>query len=104
MSDGCEIKDVTLTRAVRVDDGRPTYEPDDFFVTLTVGELAKKFGLGPRVVRKLIADGKLRGSKVGRQYFVTKAAVKRFLYEQRVEPDTGFDEAMRLLKSTNEER
>jgi excisionase family DNA binding protein len=55
------------------------YEPDDFFETLTVHDVARKFGVQERIVRQWITSGRLEAKKIGRSYFVTKAAVKRFL-------------------------
>jgi excisionase family DNA binding protein len=58
---------------------RVVYEPDDFFTTFTVVNVAAKFGVRERVVREWIASGKLQAKKIGRAYFITKASVKEFL-------------------------
>ena len=44
--------------------------------TFTVPELVPILHLKQRAIRKLIADGQLRGRLVGRQYLTTEAALK----------------------------
>jgi excisionase family DNA binding protein len=64
------------------------YEPNDFFDTFTVKAVATKFGVGERIARSWIASGKLRGKKIGRSYFVTKAAIKEFIAAEDEVNDT----------------
>lgn len=56
--------------------------PDDYFETLTVPEIAAKFKVDERTVRSWISSGKLVAKKIGRSYFVTKAAVKKFIHPE----------------------
>lgn len=57
----------------------PKILPDDYFETFTVAQVAEKFHVGERVVRDWISGGKLKAKKIGRQLFVTKAELKRFV-------------------------
>ena len=53
--------------------------PEDYFETFTVDQVADKFSVGDRIAREWISSGELRAKKIGRQYFITKAAVKELL-------------------------
>jgi excisionase family DNA binding protein len=53
--------------------------PEDYDATVTVEELAKKFGVAERVVRSWISQRRLRAKKIGREYVITAASLKAFL-------------------------
>ncbi len=44
-----------------------------------VREVAKRVGKDEETVRRWLRSGKLRGRKIGRDYFVTEAEVERVL-------------------------
>lgn len=56
------------------------YDPEDFFTLFTSEEVGRILQVNSnRIVNKWLKDGKLRGKKVGRQWLITKAEVKRFV-------------------------
>lgn len=46
--------------------------------TLTAGEAAERLGYTVQHVRRLLREGRLRGTKVGRDWVVLDEAVKEF--------------------------
>lgn len=55
------------------------YEASDFSVFYTVKKVAELFTITPKTVRKLIRQGRLPACKVGRDFLITAAGLKRFL-------------------------
>lgn len=49
---------------------------------IPTGEAARLLGYSVQHVRRLVREGKLRGSKLGRDWLVERASVGRFLAEQ----------------------
>lgn len=58
-------------------------EPDDWSTTYGVSDLAERFEVGERIIRKWITDGELKAKKVGREYLITAAAIKEMLCYDR---------------------
>lgn len=50
---------------------------------LTASEAADYLGIGPSGVTKLCREGKLRGSKHGRDWLLTLAEVRRYRKERK---------------------
>lgn len=56
------------------------YEPEDFFTLFTSEEVGRILQVNStRIVNKWLKEKKLRGKKVGRQWLITKAEVKRYV-------------------------
>lgn len=46
---------------------------------LTLTEVSKKHNIGHRTLRKACNEGRLKGEKLGRDWFVTKKQVEKYL-------------------------
>ena len=55
-------------------------------ITYTVADLETLLKIKKRAIRRLLADGELRGRFVGRQWIVTEDSLKSFL-ELRCNPE-----------------
>ena len=51
----------------------------------TTRELAERAGVTPAYIRQLLIEGKLRGYKRGRDWFITTRQAERWLKERQVE-------------------
>lgn len=48
-------------------------------VVYTVADLSKLLNTTPQTVRRYISEGRIKGSKIGRQWLIEEEAVKDFL-------------------------
>lgn len=70
---------------------KPKIVPEDYFETFTVLQVSIKFGVSERIVRDWIGDCSLRAKKIGRQFYITKAELKRFVAPEGYEDDQEQD-------------
>jgi len=47
-------------------------------ILFDVRELSKKFGLHPVTVRSLFREGKLKGQKIGKRWYLTEEALREY--------------------------